>query len=434
MVGVTALIIVVIMVATLAPALHAMRVDVASALKASGRTATDSRLRVRGALMVLQVALSSMLIVGAGLFLRSLHNAESTRIGLDPDRVVLAQVDLSAIAMDAPRKDAFWQRARARVMQLPHVASAALSIGAPLRFSLAGPFLIPGRDSIPTLKTGGPYRFGVDEDFFATTGAHIVRGRGFTSADTRTSQRVTVVDETLASLWPNADPIGACVRTARADTIPCSTIVGVVENMHRHQLREGPTYQYYVPYNQWLGPRSAALLVRLDRAARTADVATIRRALEEISPDTPYPNVNSYADILGPQLHAWREGASILTVCGLLAFSVSVIGLYSLLSYAIAQRRFELGIRAALGARTLDLMALILRRAVALVFMGIVVGLAAAAAVGQRVASLLLDVAPHDTATYAVSAGVVIAVASIATIVPARRAARADPVQALRAE
>lgn len=434
MAAATILVLAVIVIATLAPAMHAVRVDVASALKVGGRSASDSRLRLQGSLLALQVALSSMLLVGAGLFLRSLHNAEATRIGLDPDRVLLAQVDLTSIGTDAARKDDFWQRARDQVIRLPHVASAALSIAVPMRFSMAGAFLIPGRDSIPTLKTGGPYRFGVEAGFFSTTGARILRGRGFTAADTKSAQRVIVVDETLAALWPNADPIGVCVRISHADTIPCATIVGVVENVHRHQLREDPSYQYYVPYDQWLGPRSAALLVRLDEPVRSTDIETIRRALQEISPDTPFPSVESYADILGPQLQTWRAGASILTVCGLLAFAVSVIGLYSLLSYAVTQRRFELGIRAALGARTLDLMALTLRRALALVVTGIAIGLASAAAIGQRAAPLLLDVSPRDAATYVLAAGIVLAVGSIASVVPARRAATADPMRALRAE
>lgn len=425
---------VVMIVTTLAPAALAFRIDVAAALKGSGRTLTDSRLRVRGALLVTQVALSVMLLVGAGLFVRSLRNAEGTRIGLDTDRVLLAQIDFSRAAIGPVRQDQYWNDAVSRIGRLPHVASASLSIAAPMRFSIAGTFIIPGRDSVPTLRTGGPYRNGVDERFFATTGTRVLRGRAFTAADNQAAPRVILINETMAGLlWHGADPIGTCVRTYRSDTIPCATIVGVVENVHRRQLREDATYQYYMPYSQWRGAHATALLVRLDGPARGAAISAVRRTLQDASPDAPFPRVTSYADIVDPQLRSWKLGAWLFTVFGALAFVVAAVGLYGLLAYSVAQRRFEFGIRAALGASTAHIANLIFRRAFGLVFVGLTIGLIASAALSRRIAPLLLDVSPRDYAVYASTAAIVLLVTLAAAALPARRAASLDPMDAVRA-
>jgi len=434
MMGVTMLF--VIGAATLAPSLHALGVDVSSALKESSRSVSDSRPRIRGALLVLQVALSVMLLVGAGLFVQSLHNAQGTRLGIDTDRVLLAQVDLTAAGMDSLRTSAFWDEAVRRVTKVPHVTSASLSIAVPMMFSMAGSFIVPGRDSIPKLETGGPYKNGVDAHYFSTIGARILRGRAVTAADTRGSPKVVVINESMARrIWPNENPIGACVRIFRADTIPCATIVGVVEDIHHHQqIREGATFQYYVPYSQWIGGGSAAMLVRLDGPARGSTIASVRRALQAISPDTPFPQVVSYAEIIDPQLRPWKLGASMFSAFGVLAFVVSVVGLYGLLSYLVTQRRYELGIRAALGAQAGRLMSLVLGRALALIAIGLGVGLALAAVLSQRLAPLLLDVSPHDWRVYGWTAALA-AITGLATaVLPARRAASVDPIEALRSQ
>ncbi len=426
---------VVIIVAALAPAAQTLGVDVSSALKTNSRSAAQRRLRGRDFLLIGQVALSVMLLVGAGLFIRSLHNARNTRIGVDMDRVLLAQVSLFRTDLTSAQQEQYWADAATRVMATPHVANATLSIASPMMFSMSGTFVIPGRDSLPTLNTGGPYRNGVDERFFATTGARILQGRAFTAADTRLSPRVLIVTETMAkTYWPGASPLGACVRTYRADTIPCATIVGVVEDVHRQSLREDPTMQYYVPYAQWLGNRSPAMLVRLDRAARGADIANVRRALQATAVDVPFPRVSSYADLIDPQLRSWKLGASMFTIFGALAFFVSAVGLYGLLAYSVAERRYEFGIRAALGARGAELVALVFRRGLVVTSIGLVIGLMIARLSSKRVAPLLLDVSPHDFAVYAITALVVIAIAGIASTVPARRAASADPMESLRAQ
>ena len=429
------LVILSVMTTTLVPSLSVNRVDVAGALKGSSRSVADSNLRLRGALLVLQVAVSALLLVGAGLFVRSLGNAETIRTGVDTDRVLLAQVDLSAINMDTAGKNAFWQAAVERVRRLPHVTSVALTTSAPMRSSMSGTFIIPGRDSIPTLKSGGPYRSGVDDQFFVATGTRVVRGRAFASSDTRTSQRVIVINETMANrLWPGANPVGTCIRTFRADSIPCATIVGVVEDVHRYSLREDASYQYYMPYTQWRGARSTAMLIRLDSPPVSGTVERVRRGLQDVSPDTPFPSVQTYSDIIDPQLRAWKVGASMFTLFGVLAFAVALVGLYGLLAYSVAQRRFELGIRAALGAQRSDLIRLVARQAVRLVLLGLATGLGAAAVLSGRIAPLLVGVGPRDPATYIVTAALCVGVGVLATLVPARRAAASDPMHALRAE
>ena len=258
---------------------------------------------------------------------------------------------------------------------------------------------------------------------------------GYASSDTRTSQRVIVINETMANrLWPGANPVGTCIRTFRADSIPCATIVGVVEDVHRHSVREDPSYQYYMPYAQWLGVRSTAMLIRLDSPPVSGTVEGVRRALQDVSPDTPFPSVQSYSDIIDPQLRAWKVGASMFTLFGVLAFVVALVGLYGLLAYSVAQRRFELGIRAALGAQRSDLIRLVSRQAVRLVLLGLAIGLGAAAVVSGRITPLLVGVGPHDPRTYMMTAAVCVGIGVLATLVPARRAAASDPMRALRAE
>jgi predicted permease len=445
-VGIAALTIV---LTTLAPAMHAMSIDLATSLKSGSRTATLGHSRVRPLLAVFQVALSIVLLVGAGLFVRSLQNIRAVPLGLDADRLVLARVQLPTGSGILPpsanllpnggataQADAFWAEAKRRVSVLPNVANVTLSIGIPFRSSMAiGGLSIPGHDSLPHFKSGGPYANGVDPSYFAALGTKVLQGRAFTAADRAGALRVVVINRSFArAVWGQASPIGACVKIG-ADSMPCATIVGVVDDIHRNRILEDTQLQYYVPLAQWPAPfGTPAMIVR----SRTGDVGRtvdeVRHALQTMSPDQPYPIVETFANFLDPQLASWLLGARMFSLFGGLAFVVAMIGFYGLVAHSVAQRRHELGIRAALGAGVNDLVALVVGQGARVITAGVALGLVVAALMATRVAPLLFGVEPRNVAIYGTIALLAGTVSLAATLVPARRAATVDPMDALRAE
>jgi putative ABC transport system permease protein len=417
-----------------APIVFAMRTDVGLAIRSSGRTATDRGVTGRTLLLAGQAALSVALLAGAGLFVRSLLNAEHLRIGMDADRVLLAQVALASVSYDAPRQQAYWTEARRRVSALPAVESAALTIATPFGSSMSGTFIVPGRDSLPQARTGGPYRNGITADYFSTLGARVLRGRAFTPADGATAPRVMVINESMAqAIWPSENPVGRCVRIARADSIPCATIVGVVENIRRNEIEEPETFQYYLPIDQWIGKHSTAMLVRT-RGRATRAVAGVRASLQTVSADTPYPMVRAMADLVDPQLQSWRMGARMFSLFGLLAFVVAMIGLYGLLAYVIAQRRREFGIRSALGAAPRDILALVAGQGLRIAVAGLAGGFVLALVAGRWLTPLLFHVSARDPLVFSIVGVLVLGIGFVASLVPARRAAGDDPSTALRAD
>jgi ABC-type antimicrobial peptide transport system permease subunit len=217
--------------------------------------------------------------------------------------------------------------------------------------------------------------------------------------------------------------------------MPCATIVAVVDDIHRNGILEDTQLQYYVPLAQWPAPfGTPAMIVR----SRTGDVGRtvdeVRHALQTMSADQPYPIVESFANFLDPQLASWLLGARMFSLFGGLAFVVAMIGFYGLVAHSVAQRRHELGIRAALGAGVNDLVALVVEQGARVIAAGVVLGLVVAALMATRVAPLLFGVEPRDTAIYGTIALLAGAVSLAATLVPARRAATVDPMDALRAE
>jgi putative ABC transport system permease protein len=415
-----------------APVWQARALDLGAALRAGGRSVSDTRSRFRSLLLIVQAALSVLLLVGAGLFVRSLRNAESLRLGMDANRLVLAEVQFWS--QDFTRQNTFWDDALTRVTRLPGVERAALTVGTPFRFSMSGLFRVPGVDSIPRLATGGPYRHGVSTDYFATLGARIVRGRSFTAADAAGAPRVVIINETTARLvFATREPLGVCVRTHRADSLPCATIVGVTEDVRRSGITEDATMQYYLPIAQWVGPHTTAMIVRSARGASLELVATaVTKELQQLASDVPFPRVRPYREIIDPQLRAWRLGATMFTLFGGLAFVVAIVGLYGVLAYSVDQRRFEFGVRLALGAGPGSIARLVLSRGALAMGVGLGVGLAIATIASRAIEPLLFRVKPTDGAVYAAVVAIVAVTTVAAAYVPSRRAGRTDPLTALR--
>jgi predicted permease len=424
----------------LVPALQGSRPDLTAALKAGAREGGVQRSRLRGALTVTQAALSVVLLVGAGLFVRSLSKIQALRIGIEPDRVLAVEVAWpndpripheEAERLGARRK-ALYERTLERLRQLPGIEHASLAIGSPFRSSFGVGLSVPGLDSLPRLPGGGPWVSVVTSDYFRTVGTRVLRGRVFTPADGPTSARVAVVSEAMArTLWPDGSAIGRCLLLNDA---PCSRVVGVVEDARRWQLlHEEPAMQYYIPFGQEGGISGTTLLVRpVGEAVKM--IGTVRRELQQLEPAVGYISVQTLQEIINPQIRPWRLGATMFTAFGGLALLVAAIGIYSLIAYLVAQRTHELGVRMALGARAPDIVRLIMSRGIAPAMFGLALGVALALTLGRFVEPLLFQTSPRDLGVFVIVTATLLAFAVLASLVPTWRATRVDPLVALRTE
>jgi predicted permease len=319
------------------------------------------------------------------------------------------------------------------VRTLPGVERAGVVVGTPFQSSMSIALRVPGRDSIPALPGGGPYIRAISDGYFATAGTRVLRGRDFTAADVSSAARVTIVNETMArTLWPNRDAIGECLLM---DTLPCSIVIGVVEDARRFALREEPAMQYYIPIGEEraLGFGGRRMFVR-----PRGDAATLREALRtemlRLNPAIAFVTVESLQDSLDPQIRPWRLGATMFGVFGVLALLVAAIGLYSVISYLVTQRRHELGVRIALGAQIGNIVGLVMRYGVGLAVVGIVIGMVLAFNASRWIEPLLFETSPRNPMVFALVAAMLLAVALVASLVPAWRASRVDPIEALRTE
>ena len=426
------------LVASVVPALQAARADLTGALKAGAREGGGRRSRLRATLLVAQGAVSVVLLVGAGLFVRSLRNATHTDFGYDPAAVLTLEMGLDNAGYAESERIAIYDRLHERVRGLPGVASASVSVLVPFRSRAVIDIRIPGLDSVPTLPSGGPIVNAVTPDYFRTMGTQIVRGRGFTSGDRAGAPRVLVVNETMARLvWPRQNPLGKCVRVGDSDTIPCSEVVGVAEETRWGDIRREPLMQYYVPLaqRQW-DPPMRNLFVRPEggAAALPTTVAALRREALAAAPKLAFARVRPLQDYLEPSLRPWRLGASVFGAFGLLALVIAALGLYSVLAYTVAQRTHEIGVRIALGADLADVLRLIVGEGLRVTAAGVLIGLAVALAASRRLEELLFEVSPRDPLVLGVVVGTLLVVAALASLLPAWRAARVNPNVALRVE
>jgi predicted permease len=374
------------------------------------------------------------MLVGAGLFVRSLRHVEALPIGMEPDRVVTAEVNTSGLSYSAAEKEALYERLERVALASKGVESAALATSLPFWTSWGTSVRVPGRDSIPRVRDGGPYFNGVTAGYFRTMGMHLLRGRNFTLADENPSRRVVVVNEAFARLvWPNEDAIGRCVRIG-GDTVPCAEVIGIVANPRRQEIIEDVSLQLFMPLAQapaWVDTRT--LVIRPVGDARQA-LGPLRRYLQSSIPNLPYLDTRWMQELVTPQTRSWRMGASVFAAFGALALVLAIVGLYSMLSYDVAQRTHEMGVRLALGARRGDLAGLIVGAGARIVTVGALIGLAVAVMAGHLVQPLLFDTSPYQPEILIGATLLLLLVAVAATIVPTRRALRVDPIIALRAE
>jgi predicted permease len=416
------------------PAVQAQGTRLGVALKVGTRDLGRRRSTLRTSLLVTQAALSVVLLVGAGLFVRSLRNVRAQDLGFDYDRLLVASLRLGGLGYSKDETHALYERALERVRTLPGVERATLAISTPFASSYALRISAPGVASIPRLASGGTYVNGVSPDYFVTMGTRIVRGRAFTSADRGVVPPSAVVNETMARLvWPGLDPIGRCVKLGD-DTLPCTTVVGVAQDVYRQSIRPEPTMQFYIP----LDPRSLPTPMRALFVRATGDpdrlVSAVRREVQSLAPSLPYANVRPMRRLVDPHVRSWTLGAAMFSAFGLLALLIAAVGLYSVIAYDVAQRTAELGVRVALGARAADVLRLVVGQAARVAMIGVATGVMVALAAARWVAPLLFDVSPRDPFVFSGVAMTLLIVATAASLGPARRAARVDPAVALRSE
>ena len=414
----------------LAPALLSSRADVAGDLKAGAREGTFQRSRLRVALLVAQGALSVVLLVGAGLFVRSLRHVLTLPLGYDPDPVLTVDLNMRGVRLDSAQEVVLRRDLLDAARGIPGVLHASRRLSVPFWGSYSVSLYVAGIDSVRRL---GRFELNaVDGDYFATMGTPVLEGRGITDQDLPGAPPVMVVSQAMAkALWPGRDAIGHCVRV-RFENAPCTYVVGVAQNIKSQELENDPGLFYYLSAAQW-NPQQGGLFIRTRwDAARHAE--EIRRRLQQVMPGASYVTVTPLRDILGERTRSWQLGATMFLAFGALALALAAIGLYSVMAYNVAQRTQEMGVRASLGAQQRDLVRLVVSEGVRLGLAGIVIGVLVALAGGQWLGPLLFQESPHDPLVFGFVAVVLLGTTVLASFVPSRRAARVDPMVALRYE
>jgi putative ABC transport system permease protein len=417
------------------PAFRGTKVDLNVALRDGGRGAGEGlhRSRLRSVLVVGEVALSVLLMIGAMLLVRSYRNLQGTELGFDEKGIVSARISLSAAAYPTRAHSlAFFERLLGRLGELPGVTHAASAQGIPFSgWNVQGETRIEG---IARPKRGEElisHFQVVTPDYFKAIGVGLVRGRWLTPADRDSTAPVVLVNEQLAQKGFNgADPIGRRLSVAGTQL---ATVVGVVRDFRHYRLPEpmGPAaYFSYATLPSW----NQTVVLRTTRDDPASFVPAIRAAVHEIDPNIAIYQVQTFEDVVSRSLWRQRLQGNVLGIFAVLALALACIGLYGVISYAVAQRTRELGVRLALGATRRDVLVLVFGQSGRLVITGIAVGLLGAWFAVRMLESLLYGVEATDLATFATVPLLLAAVALLAAVIPARRASKVDPIIAMRAE
>src|SRR5262245_4373424 len=423
------------------PALQASRPDVVPALKDEGGAEGSHRrwLNLRGALVVAQVALSVALLISTGLFLRSLRYAQQIDLGFKPDNVLEASFNPALQGYDEAKGKEFYRQIVERLERLPGAQSACVTNMLPLGFVALGAPVTPEGREIPPNERPFPSSFSVGPRYFETIGTPLIRGRDFTAQDTINSTKVTIVSEKLARrLWPEikdpGDALGKRVRVGDPNAISCG-VIGVAKdsknNIFNSIDREpGPTI--YRPFTQ--GYSSAASLVVRAVGDPGDLIPALRREVAALDENLPAQDLQPLSETTGLATWSARTAAAALSFFGLLGLLLASVGIYGVMSYSVARRTREIGLRMALGAESRDVVKLIVKQGMGLALIGTLTGLALAAAATRLIASLLYGVTATDPATFAGVAIFLMIVALLACYLPARKATKIDPMVALRHE
>ncbi|HWQ36036.1 MAG TPA: ABC transporter permease [Blastocatellia bacterium] len=440
----------------LAPALQASRPDVQGTLKETARTATGRRHWLRSGMVVAEIALTLVLLVGAGLMIRSFLRLQQVNPGFAADNVLsfaLALPEKKYPDTELDRRISFFTQLKEKMQSLPGVQSVGLSSGLPLgqngwqwSFTIVGQ-PVPPPEQMPSLEACV-----VDDSYFATMRIPLLKGRWFNEQDNRShlrpedlkgkspvaqfvaGLRSVIIDEEFARRhWPNEDPVGRQVRMGRDKDDPVLTVVGVVGRVKMEGLRNNSDrVQAYFPFRQF--PFSGMIFTVRTQLQPEQLIASVRQQVQAVDPSQPIYDVRTLEEIRAESVGPERLQLTLLGVFAGVALLLALVGIYGVISWSVTERTHEIGVRVALGAQTADVLSLVIGQGMKLVGAGVGLGLAGAVLLTRLMATLLFEVSATDPLTYLIIAVLLISVALVACLIPARRAARVDPVIALRYE
>ncbi len=416
------------------PALHRLARDRAPVPWTGAAMSSGGRLgAIRSALLVLQIALTVVLLIGASLFSSSFLRANRTPLGFDARHILAIDAPLDELGYSAQQEQQIYERVATELAPVPSVVGSSIATSVP--FVSGTGIRVRAEDGDPyTMQSGElPYISAVTPGYFAALGIRLQSGRVFREADNQpNAERVAIINRTMARrLWLGGESVGRCLHIGRDDA-PCTRVVGLVDDSYRDAIGETPSMQLFVPLA--FAPASSGHRVLLVRTMdRTNDVVPIaRRTIQRIEPRIAYPTIQPLAELLDRMLRPWRVGAWVLAGLGGLALLIAGVGVFSLFSHSVVERFGELGVRMALGATPASIMRLVVWRGLGLCAVGAILGLTISAVLDQRAAGLLYQTSPWSPIVYGTVAVGVLGIAACALAVPARRAARTDPSRVLQ--
>ena len=421
----------------LVPAIEASRFDLSEPLKEGGKSVVGGTraLRVRNIFVVAQVALALVLLVGAGLLIRSLNRLQSVEPGFDPNNLLTMRVTLPERKYDSdPKILNFFKQATDQIRSLPGVESVAIINTMPFDGPYSGTnFDVEGQPKLPSSQGLGTGVVVTDANYFQTMRIPLKRGRLYTPQEAMEMRHVVVVNEAFAAEnFPGQDPIGKRVAIYMKDEPPMTEIIGIVRNNKHKSLDSDVEPMAFWPHAELV--YSQMTIVIRTRGDSTAIAAAARNVIRQLDPDQPIGQVTTMDALMAKSVARARFNSTLLTIFSIVALIMAAVGIYGVMSYSVLQRTHEIGVRMALGAQRADVLRLMLKQGVLLAIVGVAVGVAAAFVLTRIISTLLFEVAATDKLTFAAVSLGLFAVTLFASYIPAWRATRVDPLVALRYE
>jgi putative ABC transport system permease protein len=427
---------------SLAPSLRLLRTDLTESMKEGGMNATTggARQRFRNTLVVVEMALAVILLVGAGLMLRTLWSLQRIDLGFNPSGVLTMRVSLPESTYPKPEQVvAFYSQLAENVRALPGVTSAGAARSLPLGSTIGDFGLgVDGYVPPPGTNAKGDWQI-VTDGYLEAMGEQLVRGRAIARADTIDSQLVALINEEMARrYWSGRDPIGGRFRIGANRSRPWVTVVGIVKDVHHNGVADVIKEKFYVPHTQWhrstgFPIRAMSVIVRTS-GNPSSQTASVRNVVRQLDPNLPVADVRPMTEVVGAAMATPRFTSALLSMFALLALTLSAVGIYGVLSYVVTRRTREIGIRVAIGADRSRVLRMVLTNGLTLALTGLGIGLVVSLPVARLMRGLLHGVTPGDPLTFVAVAIALSTVALAASLVPALRATRVDPVIALKSE
>jgi predicted permease len=417
------------------PAWQSTRTNVSTALKDSATAATRRRKGLLGkGLVSFQIALSSLLVVSAGLFAFSLSHLSNTGLGFKPDHLIMFEMQAPPTRYPSPQDVALHQRMVQRLAQVPGVEGATLTAEPILANSMSNSWFLPTGRPKPEGETAVTDENEVEQHFFETYSIPILYGRAFNSSDTRNSPLVAVINQALAKrAFSGIDPVGKTFRASDEASADLYQIIGVSANAKYSNLRDDPPPTFYLLSNQQKEEPEMTYVVRTNLSL-AAILPSLRAAAREVDKDIPLRDPRTQIEQINATIMQERLFATLTSAFGILALILAAIGIYGIMAYTVARRTSEIGVRMALGARPRQVRLMVLRESGWMAIVGIAVGIGASIGLARLVRAMLYGLSPSDPTTLIGTSCLLFFIALIAAYGPARRASRIDPMQALRHE